>query len=198
MISTLFSTNDIRDRFDRETAVHELVNPATRCAAVAMIFSDNQGELNLCFGLRATYEGDPWSGDMAFPGGKSEPGDQTFHQVAQRETMEEIGFLLKEAELVGGLDPMTLSNKKRVDLILKPMIYVLNRTPPPFQISSELEKAFWIPVSHLWQTANWKKQHVQWRDQWYPGIQFDDQVIWGLTLRILMDFSQQLGYPLTR
>ena len=197
MISTLFSTNDIRNRFDRETAGVEQVDANQRCAAVAMIFHQGQNDLNLCFGLRATYEGDPWSGDMAFPGGKADPEDETFHRVAQRETFEEIGFELSDSELVGGLGTMQLySNKRRAGMLLKPMIYILDGDPAPFEISNELDEAFWIPVNYLWHPSNWIEEHVQWQNNWYPGVQFRSQVIWGLTLRILTQFGQALNHPL--
>ena len=89
------------------TADELKIDAGRRNAAVAMIFSMHTGELTLCFGKRAAFEGDPWSGDMAFPGGKGERIDQTFHEIAARETFEETGLIIGRNQLIGALKPLT-------------------------------------------------------------------------------------------
>src|SRR6185369_3871770 len=60
-------------------------------AAVAMILRQGPGGLEMLFIERAEHENDPWSGNLAFPGGKVEPGEEP-RQAAERETLEEIGL----------------------------------------------------------------------------------------------------------
>src|SRR3989337_2808027 len=63
-----------------------------RKAAVALIFrSGADGQPELLFIKRADYPGDPWSGQVAFPGGREEPGDSSLADTAVRETREEAG-----------------------------------------------------------------------------------------------------------
>src|SRR5262245_41364530 len=62
-------------------------------AAVALVFCAPPGaEPELLFIERARREGDPWSGHMAFPGGRRDPKDTDLAATAARETHEEVGL----------------------------------------------------------------------------------------------------------
>jgi hypothetical protein len=74
-----------------QLASHEPVrgNPeeAALVAAVALIFHEpRDGPVELLFIKRAHRDGDPWSGQMAFPGGRVEPDDPNLEATATRET----------------------------------------------------------------------------------------------------------------
>ena len=197
MNGDLFTLKNIREIF-KDTSANLPFDIRQRNTAVAMIFHQNEAELNLCFGLRAQFEGDPWSGDMAFPGGKGEPIDNSFHDIAKRETFEETGLILSGSNLAGAMDEFqTHGSESRPPLLLRPMIYILEDAPASFQISSELEDAFWIPVPYLWHKKNWVDDYVEWNGRTFPGIQFREHVIWGLTLRILAAFGKKLSCPLS-
>src|SRR5687768_9638137 len=74
-----------------------------RKAAVALIFrSGADGQPELLFIKRADYPGDPWSGQVAFPGGREEPGDSSLADTATRETREETGIdLYSDGTFIG-------------------------------------------------------------------------------------------------
>ena len=80
------------------------VGEDTRQAAVAVILRDSGEHTEVLFILRATKQGDPWSGHMAFPGGHWEDQDKSLRETAARETMEEIGLDLSHAAFLGELD----------------------------------------------------------------------------------------------
>ncbi|MDP5071772.1 MAG: NUDIX domain-containing protein, partial [Congregibacter sp.] len=63
-------------------------------AAVALVLQLRDGELGVLMIRRAEREGDPWSGQMAFPGGRMDKTDANGYAVAVRETHEEVGLLL--------------------------------------------------------------------------------------------------------
>ena len=168
--------------------------PDKRCSAVAMLFTEIRGELRLCVGRRAAYPGDPWSGDMAFPGGKGEPEDRTFHDIAIREAEEETGLKLAGLMPLGTLELLqTFGTATRPPLFVRPVLYVLPGPPPPFNLNGELDDAFWISLSHLWDPAN--ATTLQYGDppRTFPGIQFGEDVIWGFTLRMLRLFEKAVS-----
>lgn len=168
--------------------------PDKRCSAVAMLFTVIGGELCLCVGRRAAYPGDPWSGDMAFPGGKGEPEDRTFHDIAIREAEEETGLPLGNLQPFGALELLqTFGTATRPPLFVRPVLYSLPAPPPPFHLNGELDAAFWIPLNHLWDPAN--ATTLQYGDppRTFPGIQFGEDVIWGFTLRMMGFLGEAVG-----
>ena len=75
-----------------------------RRARVAIALHEGGGSLELLFIERASRDGDPWSGHMAFPGGRVDDTDLGPRAAAERETLEEVGLSLAGAELLGQLD----------------------------------------------------------------------------------------------
>ena len=171
--------------------------PEKRCSAVAMLFNEYEGQLRLCVGRRAQFPGDPWSGDMAFPGGKGEPVDQTFHDIAAREAQEEIGIDLSGVEPIGALDVLqTFATRTRPPLFVRPILYALPGRPTPFAINNELDGAFWIPVEHIWNPQNADTLAWGTPPRHYPGVRYGTDIIWGFTYRMLYMFSQEMGWQL--
>ncbi|HEY8150363.1 MAG TPA: CoA pyrophosphatase, partial [Vicinamibacteria bacterium] len=83
----------------------QVADPPSSRAAVALILRDGPQGIEVLFIRRAEHPKDPWSGQMAFPGGRAEPGDADLRATAIRETREEIGVDLgAAAEPLGGLD----------------------------------------------------------------------------------------------
>ena len=63
-------------------------------ASVALIYRRTAGgKTELLFIRRAHRAGDPWSGHMAFPGGRLQPEDPTPRAAAERETLEETDWI---------------------------------------------------------------------------------------------------------
>ncbi len=85
----------------------QILEPATaKCAAVAMLLTNTPSGPEVLLIRRAEYEGDPWSGDVAFPGGVIESEDNGPQQAAEREVCEEIGLQLKPQNRIGQLDDL--------------------------------------------------------------------------------------------
>lgn len=186
----------------REAIAHaptEPPPPSPSMAAVAVALGGRPDALRVCFILRATRHTDRWSGQMAFPGGKAEAGDANAEAVAIREAHEEVGLQLQHAESLGPLPLVTMRKRAGPLGVLAPFAFYvgehLTRLVPN---EAEVERAFWVPLDHLWDprhtgSIDWEHEGEQWR---FPGIRFEGQVIWGLTLRVLLQWSTQLGKTL--
>jgi 8-oxo-dGTP pyrophosphatase MutT (NUDIX family) len=159
-----------------------------RKAAVALIFRiGKDGVLELLFIKRAEYEGDPWSGQIAFPGGRVEPGDASLAETAIRETREETGIdLTREGVMIGVLDDLRPRTVSLPPIMVRPFVALLDRTEP-LVLSPEVALSFWLPLPAIARTESWRVETVLTR-----GIQInarvfrhDQHVIWGMTERIL-------------
>ncbi len=179
---------------------------SARRAAVALVLAGAEDALHLCFIRRAEVAGDRWSGHMALPGGHADPGDADAGATAARETREEVGLPLAGSQRIGALSDIPVRRPGMdVTLVLAGRVFYLGRELLPFEPNHEVAAAYWIPLAHLWEPENatWLElDHGGSRAtrapaaRVYPGIRFRDQVIWGLTFRVLTLFSDVLDHPL--
>ncbi len=167
-----------------------------RRAAVSMLLHDGPEGPSVLFIERARREGDPWSGHMAFPGGRVDPTDATSRAAAERETLEEIGLSLESASLIGQLDDRQGNPRTHTKLVISAFVYRVHE-PGPLVRNYEVEDAFWFPVASLLDPA----RHVPYPAHAleFPGICVGDperHVVWGLTYGFLESFFHTLGCPL--
>ena len=166
-----------------------------RAAAVAIILRPTPNDVEVLFIRRAEYAQDPWSGQVAFPGGRHEPADTDLFQTALRETSEEIGVTLRGADLLGTLDDLHSLNVKLPNLFVRPFVLAVPSVEK-MELSSEVADAFWVPLSALTTDANWRATTVTARGLSFDvrACHFEGRIIWGMTERIL---SQLLQIALT-
>src|SRR5512137_2241570 len=110
--------------------------PMPRRAAVSIVLRDPPGGLEVLFIRRSEREGDLWSGHVAFPGGRVEPGEGVV-EAAIRETEEEVGIDLRAAaERLGALDEIPAIGRGRlVGLSIQPWVWALRSLPGPLRFS---------------------------------------------------------------
>ena len=171
-------------------------------AAVAMIVTDDLVEPEVCFIRRAERDGDPWSGQVAFPGGRADAVDPHAAAVAERETWEEIGLRLNAEQQIGALPIRPIERRDvRTSMTLSPFVYAVPSTVKSIaspQQSEEVASVFWVPMGHLFDpsAATDLEYAMGGNMMTFPGIQFEDHIIWGLTLRILSSFAEIMGHEL--
>jgi 8-oxo-dGTP pyrophosphatase MutT (NUDIX family) len=173
---------------DSHNPVEAEEEEGVRRAAVALILRLGENDvLELLFIKRAEYEGDPWSGQIAFPGGRAEGGDASLAETAIRETREETGIdLAREGIIVGRLDDLRPRTVRLPAIMVRPFVALLDRSAP-LVLSGEVALAFWLPFTALTRAEAWHEDIVSVR-----GIQINarvfrhqEHVIWGMTERIL-------------
>ena len=165
---------------------------AGRRASVAIVLAGDSSVPSVCFVERARRAGDPWSGDVAFPGGWAKPEEASLRTTAMRETHEEIGLALADAHHVGDLAPMSLSRSGPEAGIIGASVFYVGGACPSLQPDErEVAGAFWVPIAHLHHPDNHTVVH--WSRSGpprpRPAIAFQGRVIWGLTYRVLTRFS---------
>ena len=170
--------------------------PGARVAAIAIVFWHSPDGVRVCLGRRAIDPRDPWSGDMAFPGGKAEPQDDSLHDVAARETFEEVGLVLPRDSLMGSMPQFDASGAGRKPTLVWPLIYAIDTTPKPFRLSSEMSEAHWVPLAELWDRRNWMAFSFPATRAQRPGIVVGNHFLWGFSLHVLIELSETLGCPL--
>ncbi len=193
------SIADIRRRL---AAHHPITQPldGMRQAAVAMILRDAGRVPEVLFIERASHPGDPWSGHMAFPGGRIDPGDSDPRAAAERETLEEVGVDLARAEPLGRLNDAHGHHAAGVaSLVISAFVYRIEgeqRLVP----NHEVREAFWFPLPALLEPARFVEHPVRRTPSFaFPGILVGEpqrHVVWGLTYRFLESFFSVIGQPL--
>lgn len=169
-------------------------------AAVAVIAAGAPHELALLFIKRAERPGDPWSGHIAFPGGRADPEDSDLRVTAIREAREEVGIALDPdaAEYLGALPTLRLRRRGLpVDGPLVPYVFYAGPARPATIASDEVAGTHWMSLAQLWDAANhttfeWHRDDVH---LVLPGIRLPGAVLWGLTYRILTTLGEACGLP---
>jgi 8-oxo-dGTP pyrophosphatase MutT (NUDIX family) len=172
---------------------------ADRTAAVAAIFRDSDARgLEVLFIQRAEREGDPWSGHMAFPGGRRELADTDLLATAVRETCEEIGIdLTRAAELVGVLEDQEASGRAtQKALPTRPFVFELN-SDPKLTLNEEVRDVVWTPVLPLVRGEQRTTMNITYKGMPYalPGWDLGGRVVWGLTYRMLSMLLSRVKPP---
>ncbi len=153
-------------------------------AAVAVVISARPEAILLI--RRAERDGDVWSGHLAFPGGRAEPGDVDLSFTARRETREEVGLGLDEALLLGQLDDVAPNSPVLPPVLVRPFVFGIPQ-PAPLVLGPEVSRAGWVPLPELIDPAVFRptEHHRYGTLVRFPGYHLEMGVVWGLTERVL-------------
>ncbi len=126
------------------------------------------------------------SGEVAFPGGRRDPGDVDLRYTALRETHEEIGLLPELVDVVGPLGSLV----SRYGIKVTPFVGIV---PDVFDLvpnSSEIETVFRVPVSYFLEDRREMTHRIDYEGRsWYvPSYRYEGHKIWGLTALMLVEF----------
>jgi 8-oxo-dGTP pyrophosphatase MutT (NUDIX family) len=167
-------------------------------AAVAVVLRDvaGNGDLELLLIKRAEHESDPWSGHVALPGGREEPGDASLEDTAVRETWEETGLdLRRDGQILGALDELN-PRSAPVPVLVRPYVATV-RGDAPLALSEEVAAAFWVPLTTFTAPDASVESTVIARgaERRVPSYRHGEYVVWGMTERILRQLATLVSGP---
>ncbi|HYK81605.1 MAG TPA: CoA pyrophosphatase [Gemmatimonadales bacterium] len=167
--------------------------PDAQPAAVALILVDGAAGLEALFIHRAERAGDPWSGQVALPGGRRDPHDADLLATAIRETREETGVELGAAERLGALDDLHPRTPTLPPVVVRPFVFGLGERPT-LTPSPEVQGAFWLALGSLAEPGVRQELTltVQGTPRTFPAYRVREGLIWGMTERILTPFLQRV------
>jgi 8-oxo-dGTP pyrophosphatase MutT (NUDIX family) len=159
-------------------------------AAVAAILADSgSGEPDILLIKRAQRDDDPWSGQMAFPGGRRESWDRDLTETAGRETLEETGITLHDSDVLGQLDDIRPLGPGLPRLVVRPFVFLVSRKPEVL-LNDEVDLHLWVRFSDLPGLASSSRVTVAGTKIDVPAFLIGPHVVWGLTERILKSFIE--------
>lgn len=167
-------------------------------AAVAMVLQQQGETLQLLFIERSQRDDDPWSGHVAFPGGRVDRLDGSARLAAERETREEVGLDLECAEYLGRLDDVTGAT---LPVLVSCFVYHVpsaGRLHP----NDEVKEAFWVRLSELADAGRHHKRRfrIDNADRRFSTIDLPGpggRVLWGISYRLVAQLLALAGNPLS-
>jgi 8-oxo-dGTP pyrophosphatase MutT (NUDIX family) len=168
--------------------------PAHTRAAVALVLRPGAHGPEALFIERAPRAGDPWSGDIGFPGGKVEAEDSGTRQTAERETREEIGLNLRGGHYLGRLSDIAGAH---LPVLVSCHVYRVEKLPL-FALSHEVSDLFWVSLADLKAPERSIIAPVIFGGEMLnrPAIRLpkpDKPVLWGITYRLIKEFLELFG-----
>lgn len=154
-----------------------------------------QRYLELLLIQRAEREGDPWSGQIALPGGRRSAADATLQDTAVRETLEETGIdLAADGLVLGALDELQPRTPVLPPIIVTPFVAIAPANLP-IVTSDELADAFWAPWTTFADPARIDESTVTVRgNSWrVPSYLVGERIVWGMTERMLRNLSERIS-----
>ena len=163
-----------------------------RGAAVLMPIFEMEGDLHVVY-IRRSDHVESHRGQVAFPGGRVDPGDETLLHTALREAQEEVGIDPASVDVLGGIEGTVARTS---EIHVTPFIGIIPAADGLRADPKEVAAIFFVPLSAL-EDSSYRGTYRFRRDSGetseHPAIFYNDQVIWGLTLRFTEEVLRRMN-----
>ncbi|HRH69630.1 MAG TPA: CoA pyrophosphatase [Flavobacteriales bacterium] len=167
-------------------------DPPPRESAVLALLYPKSGELHCLLMLRPQYDG-VHSGQVAFPGGKREPGDASLQHTALREFMEETGADTSDVEVLGTLSTVYIPPSR---MLVTPFVGYMERSGPWAPDPTEVARLIETPLSALLRDDILKRRDqyiaIMGRTVEIPYFDVDGETVWGATALMIAELREIL------
>lgn len=163
---------------------------ALRPASVLVPLVERDAGLNLILTRRAALL-KMHPGQIAFPGGKREPGDADALATALREAREEIGLEPRQVRVIGRLP----AHETVTSFAVTPFVGLVDGGYRPVADPIEVEEIFELPLAFAMDPANLQVHRRRWHGRWrhYYVIPYGPHYVWGATARILKSLADRMA-----
>lgn len=160
-------------------------------AAVAMLIKNVSQTPEVLFIIRAEHDQDPWSGNIGFPGGRLNSSEETPHQAARRETYEELGVDLEQAQFLGRLNDLYGAT---LPVLVSCFVYLVEDSLQ-LRPNHEVATAFWSPLEILLDPDRHQHKTFFYRnaERAHPVVELlepQQPLLWGITYRLIRNFFE--------
>ena len=181
----MLTIDTFRERLAGYTPTEVAFEDGMTRAAVAAVLRPGEEGAELLFIHRAEDPRDPWSGHMAFPGGRVDPSDLDSMAAAIRETHEEVGLELDSVgERIGRLADMRAIGRGRpMSMVITPFVFAVAAVPRLVP-NHEVAAVVWVPIDFITDRSN--RETMPYRrgglSMELPCYRYQGHLIWGMTL----------------
>jgi 8-oxo-dGTP pyrophosphatase MutT (NUDIX family) len=130
------------------------------------------------------------SGQIAFPGGRHEPGE-TAVQTALREANEEVGLDPAAVEVLGIMP----AYRTGTGFLITPVIGWIASAPALKAQADEVADIFEVPWDFLMNVSNHQRGHMDLPEgprRWFWAMPFENRYIWGVTAGMIRALHDRL------
>ncbi len=131
------------------------------------------------------------AGQVSFPGGRAEPGDESLVRTALRETEEETGIEASFVSVAGFLE----AYETGTGFAILPVVGLLKEGFALVPNTDEVAEIFEVPLSFLLDPANRQKNQAEWRGRMrhFYAFRYNGHYIWGATAAMLVNFAERFS-----
>ncbi len=130
------------------------------------------------------------AGQVSFPGGRAEPGDDSLIRTALRETQEETGIDASFISIAGFLE----AYETGTGFAILPVVGLLKEGFALAPNTDEVAEIFEVPLAFLLDPANRQTDQAEWKGRLrhFHAFRYNGHYIWGATAAMLVNFAERM------